>query len=709
MENRPHVRVVVRRRRTASPTGERDDHSPARQKVPSSMTEGGVVEEEEEVEYDHLNLDALTGIDGSTIAYTDSTDLDKHMFTFDLPSGDRNFHLSDSYYGSEKHGEGTSASGFHGDGVKHGKRGDGFYNNRASDVVGNGGGLRENVEVEGSDGEDVEVLYVADGDGYSVRRPGDEGELLVAGNKIGKNLEKMQSKHVQTLPRENEMNDDSYKNSARSLPGDSTSSIRSDLNLVSSSRGDNFDIETNTTISEEMIDPLGINRIDIRTHVTGTIPEEELGMGVNIAYKGEGHLDQGQGELQHSDGDEGDGALITEESDWAKQAEAASHKESEAAQMFGPGDDNTIDTNISLTDLDSARTNMDETLAQQSAQHIRTSPLPIESSIITSHPSSPIQRPSSVKSQRRQSVLSARSRGTPTPPGSAKLTKSPSPIGIVQGSEPPQSPSGKKSPTARKTSEIGSRPSSEYSKRSQTPDSGVGKATPIEVVITRKTPSELAQSQLVTDVKPNVIEKVTPSPPTTTPRVITPVQKAPSPKPEERVKLSPKQQKSPSPHLNRQKSPLLEGQKSPKSEAQKSPNLERQKSPLPERQKSPSSKKETAVEITIPSTAVQDNARNLVAGDGTGTAANGGTVAEAGGTPVVEGGMGDDDAASVASSLLQEQDIILPKGWLQILNSSKFWSLTYLILNFHVFKLLSYFFLRNTPNVNDTVLIVKKA
>ncbi|XP_065926717.1 axoneme-associated protein mst101(2) isoform X8 [Magallana gigas] len=81
-------RVSIRRS-SAPSIGSRsaDLISPGRGKrrVHSSITGGSIVEEDEEGL--PLYYDPLSGMEGSSIAYTDSTDLGPHMYTFDLASG----------------------------------------------------------------------------------------------------------------------------------------------------------------------------------------------------------------------------------------------------------------------------------------------------------------------------------------------------------------------------------------------------------------------------------------------------------------------------------------------------------------------------------------------------------------------------------------------------------------------------------------------
>nr|XP_034331506.1 trichohyalin isoform X10 [Crassostrea gigas] len=99
-------RVSIRRS-SAPSIGSRsaDLISPGRGKrrVHSSITGGSIVEEDEEGL--PLYYDPLSGMEGSSIAYTDSTDLGPHMYTFDLASGES------SHFDMDSQGDGPKPPG----------------------------------------------------------------------------------------------------------------------------------------------------------------------------------------------------------------------------------------------------------------------------------------------------------------------------------------------------------------------------------------------------------------------------------------------------------------------------------------------------------------------------------------------------------------------------------------------------------------------
>eukprot|EP00105_Crassostrea_gigas_P036382 XP_019920530.1 PREDICTED: calponin homology domain-containing protein DDB_G0272472 isoform X7 [Crassostrea gigas] len=154
-------RVSIRRS-SAPSIGSRsaDLISPGRgkQRVHSSITGGSIVEEDEEGL--PLYYDPLSGMEGSSIAYTDSTDLGPHMYTFDLASGES------SHFDMDSQGDGPKPPG------------DGSVDvaedtNEQSDDV-------EVLIVEGQgvipEEENVDVGFV--GEGVHIPRGGDEGDEL---------------------------------------------------------------------------------------------------------------------------------------------------------------------------------------------------------------------------------------------------------------------------------------------------------------------------------------------------------------------------------------------------------------------------------------------------------------------------------------------------------------------------------------------------
>ncbi|XP_052708639.1 titin-like isoform X7 [Crassostrea angulata] len=154
-------RVSIRRS-SAPSIGSRsaDLISPGRGKrrVHSSITGGSIVEEDEEGL--PLYYDPLSGMEGSSIAYTDSTDLGPHMYTFDLASGES------SHFDMDSQGDGPKLSG------------DGSVDvaedtNEQSDDV-------EVLIVEGQgvipEEENVDVGFV--GEGVHIPRGDDEGDEL---------------------------------------------------------------------------------------------------------------------------------------------------------------------------------------------------------------------------------------------------------------------------------------------------------------------------------------------------------------------------------------------------------------------------------------------------------------------------------------------------------------------------------------------------
>ncbi|KAK3096631.1 hypothetical protein FSP39_001897 [Pinctada imbricata] len=634
-EVRHPMHATIRDHRPASPSAS-DDHtfSSGRQPkwgVPSMISgrSGSIIEEgAEDARYDELNLDAMTGIDGSTIAYTESTELDKHMYTLELQSGDRNFHLNDSYYSNGNYGDSASSVGIHGDGITP----DGKNRDSNTENGGGGGAVHGKIDVGGH----VDVEPVVNGD--KSRHSNKELDLVVGNENVEKLDSNVEDKNVGTSDHTAE----SYKGSIKS------DTLNEQYSSVS--RLDNLDIETSTTMSEELVDPLGINRIDIKTHVTGTIKEEEQGFGVQIAYKGQNPLEEITEGSDYTDVI--DAALAAEgEGEWEKQAEAATLREAEEIDTLLKGEENGMqeqhmhEVETSLANEQLVDTGHTVTVAQQI--HSRTSPIDSK----PPHPSSPTHRPSSVSSQRRHSVMSARSRTTPTPPGSARRVKTPSPIGIVKAPEPPPTPEKKsRSPTSRKASEVGSRPSSQYSKRSPTPDSTVGKVTPMEVVITRK-PS--GGDVIIHSSRTETPRRVTSRSPITTDKLSRPE----TPKGRKSVTPPP-----PSPVQEKSEASIVDKiSHSVTDDALSKPQDQSIKTdPSLARTTDKADTSQTSIKAPDNQNMVEDISSRVV--EGGMPPDDGGSQVVAGGTEVVAGGVGEEEeVASVASSLLQEQDIVLPK------------------------------------------------
>ncbi|XP_052708641.1 uncharacterized protein LOC128183589 isoform X9 [Crassostrea angulata] len=273
-------RVSIRRS-SAPSIGSRsaDLISPGRGKrrVHSSITGGSIVEEDEEGL--PLYYDPLSGMEGSSIAYTDSTDLGPHMYTFDLASGES------SHFDMDSQGDGPKLSG---------------------------DGSVDVAEDTNEQSDDVEVLIV-EGQGSTDLA----SEPQSSSNQFQLVVED-QNTNTCDKSAQYELDVDSLNNSGVGIgaipsirigEGVSTNNIVDMSSALSSqpdpcSESEKFDAETSTTLSEDLIEPPGVNKVDIKP-ISGVIPEEE---NVDVGFVGEGvHIPRGD--------DEGD------ELDWEERAE----------------------------------------------------------------------------------------------------------------------------------------------------------------------------------------------------------------------------------------------------------------------------------------------------------------------------------------------------------------------------------------------------
>ncbi|XP_061169189.1 calponin homology domain-containing protein DDB_G0272472-like [Saccostrea echinata] len=452
-EIRASLPTVTIRHSSAPSSGSRssDIFSPVRGKrrIKSSITGGSIVEEDEGGL--PLYYDPLSGMEGSSIAYTDSTDLGPHMYTFDLASGESSlFDVGSQGDGSKPPGDGSV------------------------DVI----------DVHESE-SDVEVLNV----------PG-QGSSNVA------SVPESSSNQIQVVVEDHETNTkdysaqynfdvDSLKGGGDGVPsirigdGVSTNSLADMSSAVSSqpdplSETDKFDAETCTTISEELIEPPVVNKVDIKT-IAGVIPEEE---SVDLGYSGEGvHIPQGNDEVD-------DGEL-----DWEEKGEEAACTEVDLARYGVIGDED----------------NGEGDEIEESTDAIKFTPQPeiaLEKSPARS-PSSPTKTSTSV-SPPKQGSVSPHRRASIAKPGSRASLKSTSPhvpkspipskrkSTISQGSKKSPSPAHKPDHDVSSTAEV--------SKPCPSPEI-LGKNTPPSVTITKK------QSQTPSNL---LSDKAQEEPPTTT-------------------------------------------------------------------------------------------------------------------------------------------------------------------------------------------------
>ncbi|XP_052708643.1 uncharacterized protein LOC128183589 isoform X11 [Crassostrea angulata] len=270
-------RVSIRRS-SAPSIGSRsaDLISPGRGKrrVHSSITGGSIVEEDEEGL--PLYYDPLSGMEGSSIAYTDSTDLGPHMYTFDLASGES------SHFDMDSQGDGPKLSG---------------------------DGSVDVAEDTNEQSDDVEVLIV-EGQGSTDLA----SEPQSSSNQFQLVVED-QNTNTCDKSAQYELDVDSLNNSGVGIgaipsirigEGVSTNNIVDMSSALSSqpdpcSESEKFDAETSTTLSEDLIEPPGVNKVDIKP-ISGVIPEEE---NVDVGFVGEGvHIPRGDDEGDELDWEE---------------------------------------------------------------------------------------------------------------------------------------------------------------------------------------------------------------------------------------------------------------------------------------------------------------------------------------------------------------------------------------------------------------------
>lgn len=431
-------RVSIRRS-SAPSIGSRtaDLISPGRGKrrVHSSITGGSIVEEDEEGL--PLYYDPLSGMEGSSIAYTDSTDLGPHMYTFDLASGES------LHFDMDSQGDGPKPSG---------------------------DGSVDMAEDTNEQSDDVEVLIV-EGQGSTDLA----SEPQSSSNQFQLVVED-QNTNTCDKSAQYELDVDSLNNSGVGIgtipsirigEGVSTNNVVDMSSALSSqpdpcSESEKFDAETSTTLSEDLIEPSGVNKVDIKP-ISGVIPEEE---SVDVGFVGEGvHIPRGD--------DEGD------ELDWEERGEEAAGTEVDLARYGVIGEED-------IGEGDEIDEGTEENKVSPKVGDVH------DTSIALS-PAHPTKSPTSLKGQgspeRRASVARTESRASLKSP-SPNLSKSQSPVlrktSISQSNKKSPSPVQKTvSPmqTPQKT------PVNEISKQIPSPEIR-GKNTPPSVTITKKVSSQ---------------------------------------------------------------------------------------------------------------------------------------------------------------------------------------------------------------------------
>jgi hypothetical protein len=417
-----------------------------RRRTQSSITGGSIVEEEGG--FLPLYYDPLSGMEGSSIAYTDSTDLGQHMYTFDLASGESS--LFDV--------------GTHGDGIK---------------PMGEG-----SVDV-------VEELYEKESE---ISEVAGQGSTDIASEP------QSSSNQVQVVVEDHETNTcdystqydfevDSVKGGGDGVPsikgggGVSTNSLVDISSAISSqhdhlSETEKLDAETSTTISEDLIEPPVVNKVDIKT-IAGVIPEEE---SVDLGFDGDGvHIPQGQDEV-----DEG-------ELDWEEKGEEAACTEVDLARygIIGEEDNGEGDEIEESTDEIKISPKPDSAPQEKSP-----APSPAQPTKTPDPTPPPKQEPES--SQRKASLTHSRSRAS-SKSTSPQIPKSPSPSkqisSIPKSNKKSPSPVQKTvSPSPKQDHDKSS--SVELTKRCPSPEIR-GKNTPPSVTITKK------QSQIQNNLSPD--------------------------------------------------------------------------------------------------------------------------------------------------------------------------------------------------------------
>ncbi|XP_056015841.1 apical junction molecule-like isoform X5 [Ostrea edulis] len=456
-EIRSSLPTVGMRHSSAPSIGSRplDIMSPGkgRRRTQSSVTGGSIAEEEGG--FLPLYYDPLSGMEGSSIVYTDSTDLGQHMYTFDLASGESS--LFDV--------------GSHGDGIK--PLGEGSV-----DMV-------EEPEKE----SDVEMSNVVG-----------QGSTEVASEP------QSSSNHIQVVVEDHDTNTCDYstqydfevdcvKGGGDGVPsstiggGLSTNSLVDISSAISSqhdplSETEKLDVETSTTISEDLIEPPGVNKVDIKT-IAGVIPEEE---SVELGFDGEGvHIPQGIDEV-----DEG-------ELDWEEKGEEAACTEVDLARygIIGEEDNGEGD------DVEESTDEIRVSPKPDSAQGKSPAPSPAQPTKTHDPTSPPKQEPDSSQIKASLSRPGSRASSKSTSP---QIPRTPSPSKQLSSI----SQSNKKSPSpVQKTVSPSQKPdpdkssSVEVIKPCPSPEIR-GKNTPPSVTITKKQ-SQIQNNLLSFDAKKDTV------------------------------------------------------------------------------------------------------------------------------------------------------------------------------------------------------------
>ncbi|XP_052708636.1 calponin homology domain-containing protein DDB_G0272472-like isoform X5 [Crassostrea angulata] len=431
-------RVSIRRS-SAPSIGSRsaDLISPGRGKrrVHSSITGGSIVEEDEEGL--PLYYDPLSGMEGSSIAYTDSTDLGPHMYTFDLASGES------SHFDMDSQGDGPKLSG---------------------------DGSVDVAEDTNEQSDDVEVLIV-EGQGSTDLA----SEPQSSSNQFQLVVED-QNTNTCDKSAQYELDVDSLNNSGVGIgaipsirigEGVSTNNIVDMSSALSSqpdpcSESEKFDAETSTTLSEDLIEPPGVNKVDIKP-ISGVIPEEE---NVDVGFVGEGvHIPRGD--------DEGD------ELDWEERGEEAAGTEVDLARYgvigeedIGEGDE--IDEGTEGNKTSPKVGDVHDTSLSLSPARLTKSPTSLKDQ------GSPERRASVARTESRASLKSQ----------SPNLSKSQSPV--LRKTSISQSNKKSPSPVQKTVSPIQTPQKTvvnEISKQIPSPEIR-GKNTPPSVTITKKLSSQ---------------------------------------------------------------------------------------------------------------------------------------------------------------------------------------------------------------------------
>ena len=433
-------RVTIRHSSApSSRTRSSDAFSPGkgRRRVNSSITGGSIVEEDEGGL--PLYYDPLSGMEGSSIAYTDSTDLGPHMYTFDLASGES------SLYDTGSQGDGPKADG--------------------------DGGL-DVVEDTHEELDDVEVLLV-EGQGSTDLASvphSSSNQIQMVVEDPGTNVRDHSAQYdfeVEAL--NNSGVGGSIIPSIRIGDGMSaTNSVDMNNSAISSqpdpySETEKFDAETSTTISEDLIEPSGVNKVDIKT-ISGVIPEEE---SVDVGFGGEGvHIPQGDEEV--------DEEVEEGELDWEEKGEEAAATEVDLARygVIGEEDNGEGDEVEEGTDANNVSQKV------ESVHEKTTAPSPAQS---TKSPALGDR----VSSQRRASLAQSGSRAS-LKSTSPQPIKTPSPA--MKQSPVPQN--NQKSPSPNQKTGLRKLERQKSSSDEVSSPEVRGKNTPPFVTITKKISSQ---------------------------------------------------------------------------------------------------------------------------------------------------------------------------------------------------------------------------